>query len=35
MGYVIGMFLVVSAMATGLLAIFAFFGEPRKPDRGH
>ena len=35
MGYVIGMFAVVFALAVGLLGVFAFFSEPRGPRQGH
>ena len=35
MGYVLGMFAAVFALAVGLLGVFAFFSEPRDPRRDH
>ena len=35
MGYVIGMFAVVLALAVGLLTVFAIFDDKKAPRQGH
>jgi len=35
MGYVLGMFAVVLALAVGLLTIFAIFDDRKTPRQGH
>ncbi len=35
MGYVLGMFAVVLALAVGLLTVFAIFDDRKAPRQGH